>query len=298
MVDTPTSIKKFQFRHLNTNTIRQLDVGWARIALLSAAPYSIHEASDHAVWGLSFARQRGVHSVGSSGRRQDFDAWPGELAITEPGVSIFSESEHGGEYLTVHLQRTAPKLGIDLAVEGKWAAPRSVFPGDREALRLGWQLRKLLLATSPQTELVEGHTALLVAHGQSRLRSTSQGPRDKPRNRYATDRQALAKVLQHIQDALDAPLPLLELAQTANMEPLRFLRSFTRALGCTPHAYVLEARLQKARELMRNTDDSLAAIAIDCGFAHQSHLGAALKQRLGTTPLACRQLDVLPGVSG
>ncbi len=274
---------------MNTNTSRQLDLGWAHIALLSAAPYSIHEASEHAVWGLAFARQRGVHCVGDSDRRQDFDAWPGELAITAPGVNIFSESEQGGEYLTLHLHRSSDDLGPGSATDTGWAEPRCVYQGDRQALRLGWQLRKLLLSGQPQPELIDGQAALLVAHGQARQQRRPPTHGGKESGRYAADRRAHAKVLQHIHDALDSPLPLAELARTAEMAPLHFLRSFTAALGCTPHNYILEARLQKARLLLRTTGDSLAAIAIDCGFSHQSHLGAALKQRLGTTPLAYRQ---------
>lgn len=279
------SIKKFHVKAFVTSNTRQLDLGWARVALLGAAPYSVCEASQQAVWGLSLSRQRGEHSVGGASR-QDFDAWPGELAITAPGVPIFSESDHGGEYLTIHLNSWTENAAAD----SPQSPPRQVYAGDGQALRLGWCLRKLLLAPQPNFTQIDNQAALLVAHGQARLQQMPGGQSRKPASAYTADRQAHAKVLQLIHDTLETPLPLALLARTANMEPLRFLRSFTKALGCTPHAYILEARLQKARKLLHTSQSSLASIAVDCGFAHQSHLGAALKQRLGTTPSAYRQL--------
>ena len=83
-----------------------VDLGWACVSLLPTAPYSVIEASRLCVLGLALERQRGVHTVGSD-RRQDFDAWPGDLAVTASNVNMFSESHHGGEYLTVHLQCTS-----------------------------------------------------------------------------------------------------------------------------------------------------------------------------------------------
>src|ERR1700726_3058970 len=84
----------------------KVDLGWACLTLLPSAPYSIRDESSLCVLGLAFERQRGVHAVGGD-RRQDFDAWPGDLAITSPNVGIFSESRNGGEYLTLHLTRAA-----------------------------------------------------------------------------------------------------------------------------------------------------------------------------------------------
>jgi hypothetical protein len=87
---------------------------------------------------LAFERQRGVHAIGSDGR-QDFDAWPGDLAYTSPNVNIFSESMTGGEYLALHVARSASELVSDPPL----AAPRLVFHGDRRAVCLGWRLRLL-----------------------------------------------------------------------------------------------------------------------------------------------------------
>jgi AraC family transcriptional regulator len=88
-------------------------------------------------------------------------------------------------------------------------------------------------------------------------------------------------------------LSLVELAHLAGLPLLRFLRGFTSIFGATPHAYVTERRLQRARRRLRSGDESIAAIATDCGFTHQSHFGAVLKNRLGLSPLQYRSLSVV-----
>ncbi|MES2948201.1 MAG: AraC family transcriptional regulator [Pseudomonadota bacterium] len=257
-----------------------IDLGWASVSLLPSAPYSVRGASRCCVLGLAFERQQGVHAIGAD-KHQDFDAWPGDLAFTFPGVDVFSESCTGGEYLTVHVTPDVP----DLQVDAPQAGPRTVFHGDRHAVRLGGALRRLLHAAQPDPRLIEEHAALLLGQGLSRLTLPGRGP-----SSYAADRKAHARVLDYIDSMIDSPLSLAELAGVAQMPLLRFLRSFSNAVGSTPHAYITERRLQRARRLLRASDAPLADIAFACGFAHQSHLGAVLKERLGLSPRQYRGL--------
>ena len=256
------------------------DFGWGWVSLLPSAPYSIRHESRLFVLGLAFERQRGVHAVGG-GRRQDFDAWPGELAVTSPDVEMFSESDSGGEYLALHVQRIASGLEPEMPLTLR----RITFCGDRRAVRLGMQLRRSMLAPRPQPQLIEEQAIKLLDHGLSLLVL----PR-RPRGSYDLDRQVHSRVLEYIDDAIDGPLSLDEIAQVAGMPVLRFLRSFSIAVGSTPHAYITERRMQRARALLSATDNPIADIAADCGFAHQSHLGAVLRDRLGLSPLQYRVL--------
>lgn len=256
----------------------QLDFAWAHLELFAATPHSGGRASKDAVLGLAFARQRGVHAIASD-RREDFDAWPGDLAYAAPGVEIFSESAHGGEYLALQVAHTGPMP----------AAPRQVFYGDRHAVAIGARLRRALLAAQPDVLQIEQHAALLLERGQALLAQPAT-----PAGNYAKERIKHARVLDHIEHAIEqgdnSLLGLDALAQCAGMPVLHFLRSFTTAIGATPHAYITERRVQRARLLLRASRAPLADIAFDCGFAHQSHLGAAFKSRLGISPGAYRRL--------
>ena len=263
----------------------RLAFAWAEVELFPSAPYSIGDASPSCILGLALERQRGVHAIASD-KRQDFDAWPGDLAFTSPDVNIFSESMHGGEYLALRVARHA-------AGTAPWAAPRAVVHGDRRAVELGLRLRRLMLAPQPDAPLIEEQLALFLERGLALM----AGPQAKS-STYRCDRNAHARVLEFIEDTLDGPLALGELASVAGMPPLRFLRSFTHATGRTPHAYITERRLQRARSLLRASNAPLAAIALDCGFAHQSHLGAVFKSRLGLSPQQYRTLLEVPAGGG
>lgn len=252
----------------------KIDFGWAHVELFPSAPYSICGASPAYILGLALERQRGVHAIASD-RRGDFDAWPGDFACTAPEVEIYSESAGGGEYLAMHIARDTPgALPQDLM-----AAPRMVLRGSRQAVQLGWRLRLLMNAPVPDHQLVEEQLAQFLECGLSHLNR-----KPSRTGRYDADRMAHGRVLEYIDAGLDRPIGLQELADLAQMPLLRFLRSFTQAVGATPHAYLTERRVQRARALLASTDATVAAIAADCGFAHQSRLGAVFKARLGVTP--------------
>jgi AraC-like DNA-binding protein len=80
-----------------------------------------------------------------------------------------------------------------------------------------------------------------------------------------------------------APLTLAELAREAGLSRYQLLRGFARALGLTPHAYVLQRRLGLARRLMRG-GHALADVALRAGFYDQSHLTRAFARQFGVTP--------------
>ncbi len=91
-----------------------------------------------------------------------------------------------------------------------------------------------------------------------------------------------------IESSLSEDLGLERLAAAAGIGAHRFSTAFTREFGISPHQYVIERRLTRARTLLRQVDKPIAAIAYETGFASQSHLTTAFKKAVGTTPGAYR----------
>jgi len=98
----------------------------------------------------------------------------------------------------------------------------------------------------------------------------------------------LARVLQHIEDDLAAPLSLADLAAAAHVSPFHFARLFRVSTGTSPHRYVVSRGVVRARELLLHTSVPLPEVAARAGFADQSHLTRLVRQHLGTTPAALR----------
>ncbi|MFG0674161.1 helix-turn-helix domain-containing protein [Delftia sp. WSY_7] len=248
------------------------------VQLLGRAAYSSHDPTRLHSLGIALERQQGVHAIGSD-RRVDFDTWPGTVARTPPGVDVFSESATGGEYLVVRCTPAQWEQWLDDAVPHT-EARRVVHPGQRAALQIAHQLRQLLLC--PETDTLAIEQAAL--HFMARQCVDARDVPHAPIPRIDALRPVYRPVLERMAAEFAQPLSIAQLARMTRRTPLRFLREFSQLLGMTPHAYLVETRIQAARSMMRADADSLACIAHDCGFSHQSHMGAAFRKHLGLTP--------------
>jgi AraC family transcriptional regulator len=99
----------------------------------------------------------------------------------------------------------------------------------------------------------------------------------------------LAVITDYIQAHLHQDLTLVELSTIVQISPYHFLRLFKRSVGVTPHQYILQCRIDRAKYLLQSSDQSLAAIALMTGFCDQSHLTRCFKRILGVTPKQFRQ---------
>jgi AraC-like DNA-binding protein len=94
----------------------------------------------------------------------------------------------------------------------------------------------------------------------------------------------VARVQAFIEKNLDRTIHTKDLSAVARRSPAHFSRSFKRAFGETPHAYVMRRRLEKACYLMVTSTASLSEIALSVGFSDQAHLGRLFRQAFGQTP--------------
>ena len=96
--------------------------------------------------------------------------------------------------------------------------------------------------------------------------------------------ERLQRVRNYIEAHLDEDLSLTVLADIACLSPYHFSRSFKESIGAGPQRYVIQRRLERAKALMRRTDQPLALIAQEAGFADQSHLTSIFRREMGVTP--------------
>lgn len=97
----------------------------------------------------------------------------------------------------------------------------------------------------------------------------------------------LAKARGFLDEHFDRDVSLDELALVAGLNRSHLVRAFRKAMGTTPHAYLLDRRYRAARRLLA-TGESPAEVALACGFYDQSHLNRVFKARMGVTPGAFR----------
>ncbi|SFD52357.1 helix-turn-helix transcriptional regulator [Paracidovorax konjaci] len=88
----------------------------------------------------------------------------------------------------------------------------------------------------------------------------------------------------YIDEHLGRPMSVPEMARTIGYSPNHFTRLFRHSFQKSPHQYVIDRRIERARLLLLDPARSIAEIAAECGFATQAHLSSAFKRRLGLTP--------------
>ena len=86
-----------------------------------------------------------------------------------------------------------------------------------------------------------------------------------------------------IMDQLAEPLSLGELASSSGLSRYQLIRHFKHRYGQTPHAYQIDQRINRAKQLLKR-GEPIADVALQLGFADQSHFQRQFKQRLATTP--------------
>ena len=98
----------------------------------------------------------------------------------------------------------------------------------------------------------------------------------------------LRPAIEFINENLDKDLKLAEIATVAGISQYYFARMFKKQMGVAPHQYVLQQRIERAKQLLATRQLSIAQVAEQVGFSNQSHFTAQFRKTTGTTPKGYR----------
>lgn len=98
----------------------------------------------------------------------------------------------------------------------------------------------------------------------------------------------LLEVLDYIDAYLGRDITLAELAKLVDISQFHFSRLFKQSLGLSPYQYLIQQRVERAKTLLKHTDQPIVTIALECGFNSHSHFGRKFRQLTGITPKAYR----------
>ncbi|RZS46685.1 helix-turn-helix domain-containing protein [Sphaerotilus mobilis] len=97
------------------------------------------------------------------------------------------------------------------------------------------------------------------------------------------------RIIEHIHDHLGDDLSIVALAREVDLSPHHFAQCFKASMGMTPHRYVLQQRLARARTLLKTTSMPIAEMALALGFSSQSHFTQVFRAHGGITPAVARK---------
>ena len=94
----------------------------------------------------------------------------------------------------------------------------------------------------------------------------------------------LKQALNYINDNLDQPIKLKDIAQILDLSQYYFCHLFKESTGIAPYKYIIKQRVEKAKDLIKNSKLPLADIAYECGFSSQSQMTQHFRKCVGVTP--------------
>jgi transcriptional regulator GlxA family with amidase domain len=105
----------------------------------------------------------------------------------------------------------------------------------------------------------------------------------------------LRRAMDFMRAHLSGNISLEQLASVCDLSISYFARGFKNGTGVSPHRWLVETRIEKAKDLLLNTKMPLAEVALACGFADQCHLTRKFRRATGDTPAAWRRERAIDG---
>ncbi len=138
-----------------------------------------------------------------------------------------------------------------------------------------------IIATDQGNDLANTVADLLI---YSTIRTDQDTQRLSIPTRIGVRHPKLSQVIQMMEGNIEDPLSPADLAEQVGMSTRQLERLFRRYLNRSPKRYYMELRLQKARNLLMQTDMSVINVALACGFASPSHFSKCYRSHYSTTP--------------
>ena len=164
---------------------------------------------------------------------------------------------------------------------------------DPDVLQLATSFRTMLDRDLQPTDrlFLDGMQTALAAH----LLGHYTHDRWQPRTKAAPtmEPRRLKRVLDFIEARLADEISLDDLAAEACLSPYHFSRLFREATGMPPHRYVMDRRIETAKEKLKLSRSSLVDLALDCGFGSQANFTRVFRKATGLTPGHFREIEEL-----
>ncbi|WP_158501552.1 AraC family transcriptional regulator [Vitiosangium sp. GDMCC 1.1324] len=244
------------------------------------ATYITHTFAPHTHDGFAIGViERGVESFRCRGQMQHAAA--GSVVVVNPGDVHTGQSgeEEGFSYRMLYPDA---KLLADVATElsGRIQGVPDFRSPVIEDPEIATRIRALHAALERPSSALERQSLLLATlaplvsrHSEARVAPRVERP----------EHAAVRRALDYLEAHPGENVTLEELARVAGLSVFHLVRVFRRERGLTPHAWQLQVRIRRARELLVRGMPP-GQVAAELGFTDQSHLTREFKRRIGVTP--------------
>ena len=214
----------------------------------------------------------------------------GDVIVARPGIPTETTLEGDAELVQIFIEPESLGHVAGNMATGTRAEPTSLAL-KRAAIQLfvaarhnDWRTRR-----AAELRLRQGVRDLLAAPADD----------EREQARGGLPPMAISRAERLIAEAMDSPdsvSPTVSaLAATARVSPNHFIRSFRQVRGTTPHQLVMARRCQRAMELLREPDLTVADVSDAAGYSSPAYFIASFRQQLGVTPGAYQRAIATKG---
>lgn len=205
-------------------------------------------------------------------------------------IAFNSEQEHGNakrlsgcRFLSIEMEKEFLSQ-IARSIFGK---SQIVFKND--VIVLSNDLKNLIhLFMQEFHNLQPGHQLILESLGSqiavNLLRQVKSNLPVLLSERNYTEKENIKRAIDYLTEQYNQDFSLQDLARVANLSPYHFSRVFKHEVGKTPYEFLLDVKLEKARDLLKNSRKTITEICYSCGFNNLSHFTMVFKKKMGVSP--------------
>lgn len=249
------------------------------------ATYVTHSFARHTHEGYAIGViEAGVEAFAYRGG--NYQAPAGSIVIVHPGEVHTGHAgvPSGWTYRMLYpdvplLQNALAELQEGILQKGAAGIPFFPNPVIQDA-QLAAQLRRSHIAIETSKSPLERESCLLWTLAQLIARHADRRPLIVPPGQ---EQAVVQRVRGYLHRHYAHSVSLEQLAEVADLKPLRLLRVFQRAVGLPPHKYLVQVRVVRAKALL-SAGMPIAEVAHETGFTDQSHLNRHFKRLVGVTP--------------
>jgi len=221
----------------------------------------------------------------------DFNLSKGQIAFTNPNEN-HSANSSGVEFISVSInpvlvnelvtETGLTRADADIAFQSNVAQDETVIQIARAIAseiadrRAGHEAMIEAMVRQLTIHLLRNH---LTVRKTARIELSRAGPVDR----------RLRRAIEFMHDNFSRELALEEIASSAYLSEYHFARLFKQITGITPHAYLANLRIERARRMLIETTLPIIEIAATVGYQSQSHFTKVFKSVTGVTPRAYRE---------
>ena len=243
--------------------------------------------------GISVAflpHDRATWSI-DNGESQTTAVVPGNILLLSHHNFVWHYREVASEWLDIDIEPSVlSQIAEASGLPSKIDLDYRILFNDSTILHLAQLLKAEVIKGDVAQEIyIESLRNLLAVHLVRHYTSIGRSqPQKLTKSNYSLTHAQIKQLKDFIETNLQQKLSIVQLAAIVHLSPFHFARAFKQATGFSPHNYIIQRRLERAKNLLTLTQLSIQEIGMQVGYRNQSHFTVQFRKHIGTTPAAYR----------